>query len=101
MSCKSFQRGQAILYAALIYVILVFAILGCSTIAHAQASDRISSLDLKIRLSKDRTLHVDERFEITNDNGFFDAGFHRRLQLKARRATEDKGGLVSEYSGKG
>ena len=77
MSCRSFQFVQSIPYAILVYAILV-----CSTIANAQPSDRILTFDSKIIVSKDRTLQVEERFEIANDSGFFDAGFHRRLQVK-------------------
>lgn len=60
---------------------VLWAILLCMAIANAQPGDRISTLDAKITVAKDRTLRVDEKFEITNDNGFFDLGFHRRLPV--------------------
>jgi hypothetical protein len=69
---RSLHFVQAILYAIL-----------CSAIAAAQSGDRITTLDSRITVAKDRLLRIDEKFEIANDNGFFDSGFHRRLSVKA------------------
>lgn len=33
-------------------------------------------------MDRDRTMHVQEKFEIANDTGLFDSGFHRRLWIK-------------------
>ena len=54
----------------------------CGGIARAQAPDRILAFDCQITVDRDRTMHVAERFEIVNDKGVFDSGFHRRLRIK-------------------
>jgi hypothetical protein len=54
----------------------------CSGIARAQTPDRIWTFDCQITVDRDRTMHVEERFEIVNDNGVFDRGVHRRLWIK-------------------
>jgi hypothetical protein len=79
---------------------LACAIVLCSAIANAQAGDRISRFDSKIRVAKDRTLHVDETFEITNDNGFLDHGFHRRLAVKAAGPQRIKAGSFQDIRAK-
>ncbi len=50
--------------------------------ARAQTPDRIRAFDCQITVDRDRTMHVEERFEIVNDKGVFDSGFHRRLWIK-------------------
>jgi len=83
---NSLRFEQAILYAFLL----------CVAIANAQSSDRISTFDSKITIARDRTLRVDEKFGITNDNGFFDLGFHRRLPAKAAGAQRTKAGSFQD-----
>jgi hypothetical protein len=66
---------------------LIPALFVCGTslgagIARSQTTDRISTFTSRITVDRDRTLHVQERFEITNDQGVFDNGFHRRLRIK-------------------
>jgi hypothetical protein len=65
-------------------------------VANAQAGDHILTFDSKIAVAKDRTLSVDERFEITNENGFLDAGFHRRLPVKPSRPQRAKAGSFQD-----
>ncbi len=72
------------------------AILFCSAIANAQTGDRISTLDIKVAVAKDRTLRVDEKFEITNANGFFDAGFHRLLPIRPAGPQRVKSGSFQD-----
>ncbi len=54
----------------------------CGGIARAQLPDRILVFDCRITIDRDRTLHVEERFEIVNGSGIFDSGFHRQLRIK-------------------
>ena len=54
---------------------LLGATLLCTRIANAQTSDRISAFDSEIKVDRDRTMHVKERFQISNDSGSFDKGF--------------------------
>ena len=54
----------------------------CGGIARAQTPDRIMAFDCRITVDRDRTLHVEERFEIVNGSGIFDNGFHRQLRIK-------------------
>jgi hypothetical protein len=75
---------------------ILYAILLGSAIANAQPGDRISTLDSKITVAKDRTLRVDEKFEITNDNGFFDLGFHRRLPVEPSGPQRAKAGSFQD-----
>jgi hypothetical protein len=60
-------------------------LIGCALLAclilQGQTSDRISSFNSEITVDKDRTVHVHEKLQITN-NGFFDRGFHRRLEIR-------------------
>src|SRR5437016_995619 len=51
-------------------------------IATAQTTDRILAFECQITVDRDRTMHVAERFQIVNDAGVFDSGFHRRLWIK-------------------
>jgi Predicted membrane protein (DUF2207) len=85
-SHRSSRFVQAILYALLL----------SSAIANAQTGDRISRFDSKITVAKDRTLYVDEKVEITNDNGFLDRGFHRRLPVKASGPQRTKAGSFQD-----
>lgn len=66
----------------------------CSAVANGQTGDRILSLDSRVRIAKDRTLSVEERFEITNDYGYLDGGFHRSLTAKAEGPQRAKPGSV-------
>lgn len=50
-------------------------------IARAQNTDRISALYSKITVDRDRTIHVQETFDLVSNRGFFDGGFHRRLAI--------------------
>ena len=68
----------------------------CSAIASAQPGDRISTFDSNITIAKDRTLRVDEKFEIANLNGFFDLGFHRRLPVKRSGPQRIKAGSFQD-----
>ena len=54
----------------------------CGGIAKAQTPDRILAFDSQITVDGNRTMHVAEKFEIVNDWGVFDSGFHRRLGIK-------------------
>ena len=51
-------------------------------IATAQTTDRILAFESQITVDRDRTMYVAERFQIVNDAGVFDSGFHRRLWIK-------------------
>lgn len=66
----------------------------CSALANAQAGDRIVSFDSKVTITRDRTLFVEEWFEIANENGYFDSGFHRRLVAKPCGPQRAKAGSV-------
>jgi Predicted membrane protein (DUF2207) len=60
----------------------VCAIFLCGGVASAQTPDRILAFESQITVDRDRTIHVAEKFEIANDSGVFDGGFHRRLRIK-------------------
>lgn len=45
-------------------------------------------------------MHVEERFEIANETGFFDAGFHRRLGIKPTSPQRAKPGSFQPNSAK-
>jgi hypothetical protein len=64
----------------------------CGGLASAQTSDRILTFDCQITVDRDRTMHVAERFEIVNDTGVFDSGFHRRLWIKPANSQRVKAG---------
>src|ERR1700747_1489050 len=49
----------------------------CAGMAAAETADRILSIDSHITVDPNRTMHVQEKFEIVND-GAFDSGFHRQ-----------------------
>jgi hypothetical protein len=76
---------------------LITRIFVCGTIlwaglAGAQTTDRISAFDSKITVDRDRTMHVQEKFEIANDSGLFDSGIHRRLGISPASAQRAKPG---------
>ena len=62
--------------------LFVCGIFLCGGIARGQNTDRISALYSTITVDRDRTMHVEEKFEIASNRGFFDGGFHRRLGIK-------------------
>jgi len=62
--------------------LFVYSSLLCIGLAGAQTPDRVQTFDSQITVDKDRTLHVEERFEIVNGSGIFDSGFHRQLRIK-------------------
>jgi predicted membrane protein DUF2207 len=62
--------------------LLVYSSLLCVGIARAQTPDRIRTFDSRIIVDRDRTLHVEERFDLVNGSGIFDSGFHRQLRIK-------------------
>ena len=67
----------------LIVRLFVFgAVLYGAGITNAQSTDHISVMDSKVKVDMDRTMHVQESFEIVNDTGFFDSGLHRLLRIK-------------------
>jgi hypothetical protein len=72
----------------------------CGGIARTQIPDRILTFDSKITVDRDRTMHVEERFEIVNDNGVFDSGFHRRLWIKPVNPQRLKAGSFESVSAK-
>jgi len=62
--------------------LFVYSNLLCIGLAGAQTPDRVQTFDSQITVDKDRTLHVEERFEIVSGSGIFDSGFHRQLRIK-------------------
>lgn len=60
----------------------------CGGIGSAQTDDKILVFDSKIKVDRDRTMHVEEEIEIANNTGLFDEGFHRRLHIKPVRPPE-------------
>ena len=86
--------------AAWLVPVTFYAILLCGATANMLADDRISTFDSEITIAKDRTLRIDEKFEITNDNGFFDSGFHRQLRIKQPGAQRAKAGLFQDIRAK-
>jgi Predicted membrane protein (DUF2207) len=72
----------------------------CTGIVTAQSADRILTFDSKITVDRDRTMHVAERFEIANETGFFDSGFHRRLRIKPISPQRAKPGSFQATSAK-
>jgi hypothetical protein len=69
-------------------------------IARAQTTDRILAFECKITVNRDRTMHVEELFEIVNDSGVFDSGFHRRLWIKPVNPQRVKVGSFESVSAK-
>jgi hypothetical protein len=72
----------------------------CGGIARAETPDRILAFNCRITVDRDRTLHVEERFEIINDSGVFDSGFHRRLWIKPVSPQRVKAGLFESVGAK-
>ncbi len=64
----------------------------CAGIAGGQTPDRILAFDSEIKVDRDRTLHVEEKFEISTESGTFDAGIHRRLWIKGVNPQRAKAG---------
>ena len=60
----------------------VCAALICAGTATTQTGDRILTFGSQITIDRDRTMHVDEKFEVVNDSGVFDSGIYRRLWIK-------------------
>jgi hypothetical protein len=69
-------------------------------IARAQTPDRILAFDCRITVDRDRTLNVEERFEIVNGSGIFDSGFHRQLRIKPISPQRVKVGSFQPVGGK-
>jgi len=67
-------------------------------IAPAQSLDRILTFHSEITVARDRTLTVSEKFEIVNDAGLFDDGFHRRLWIKAAGPQRARAGRFQALS---
>lgn len=61
---------------------LICLLLTFAEIARAQSADRIMTFHSEITVARGRTLTVSEKFEIVNDTGLFDDGFHRGYGLK-------------------
>lgn len=72
----------------------------CDGIATAQTTDRILDLESHITVDRDRTMHVAERFQIVNDTGVFDNGFHRRLWIKPVNSQRVKAGSFQSVGAK-
>lgn len=79
---------------------LVCGSLLCTGIATAQSPDRILTFDSRITVDRGRTMHVEERFEIANETGFFDTGFHRRLGIKPTSPQRAKPGSFQPIGAK-
>jgi hypothetical protein len=71
---------------------LVYGFLLCGGIVTAQTPDRIRTVDSKITVDRDRTIHVEERLEIANVSGAFDNGIHRRLRIRPAGPERAKAG---------
>ena len=72
----------------------------CGGIAGAQSTDRILAFECKITVDRDRTMHVEELFEIVNESGVFDSGFHRRLWIKPVNPQRVKAGSFESVGAK-
>ena len=77
---------------SLVLCLLVCGTFLCGEVVRAQSTDRISAFESRITIDRDRTIHVRETFEIANDAGLFDSGFHRRLRIKAANPQRVKPG---------
>lgn len=62
---------------------VVCLLLISAEITRAQSADRILTFQSETTVARDRTLTVSEKFEIVNDTGVFNDGFHRQLWIKA------------------
>ena len=80
--------------------LLVYNSLFCVGIARAQSPDRIRTFDSQISVNRDRTIHVDEKFEIVNDTGVFDDGIHRQLRIKPVTPERRKAGSFQSVDAK-
>lgn len=72
----------------------------CVGIVKAQPTDRILDFESRITIDRDRTMHVQERFEIGNDTGLFDSGFHRRFWIKRASPQRVKPGSFESVDAK-
>jgi hypothetical protein len=79
---------------------VICLLLSDAEIARAQSADRILTFHSEITVAKDRTLTVSEKFDIVNDTGLFDDGFHRRLWIKAAGPQRAKAGGFQSMSAK-
>ncbi len=84
----------------LIAKLFVYSSLLCIGITRAQTPDRIRTFDSQITVDRDRTLHVEERFEIVNGSGVFDRGFHRQLRMKPVSPQRVKAGSFQSVGAK-
>lgn len=85
---------------SLIFPFFVCGTFLCAAIVGAQPTDRILAFDSRITVDRDRTMHVQERFEIANDTGLFDVGFHRRLWIKRVSPQRVKAGSFQSVGAK-
>src|SRR5260221_7221279 len=72
----------------------------CAGIVTAQSPDRIRTVDSKITVDRDRTIHVEERLEIANVSGTFDNGLHRRLRIRPAGPERAKAGSFQSVEAK-
>jgi hypothetical protein len=79
---------------------LICLLLTFAEIARAQSADHILTFHSEITVARGRTLTVSEKFEIVNDTGLFDDGFHRRLWIKAAGPQRAKAGGFQSISAK-
>ena len=96
-ACAEVSRATKISRALMIALVsgsLLFA-----AVANAESSSRIVSFDSKVVVTKARTLEVNERVEIANDDGLF-GGFHRRLRLKPASRERSKPGSFESIQAK-
>ena len=97
-ACAEVSRATKISKALMIALVsgsLLFA-----AVENAESSSRIVSFDSKVVVTKARTLEVNERVEIANDDGLFDGGFHRRLRLKPASRERSKPGSFESFQAK-
>jgi hypothetical protein len=73
-------------------------LLFCGLPLAAQTTEQIQAFHSLIKVDRDRTIHVNERIEIINDNGFFDDGVHRRLQIKPASSERVKAGSFDGFA---
>ena len=69
-------------------------------IAKSQTSDRIVTFDSRVKVDRDRTLHVEERIAIFNDTGVFDNGLHRQLRLAPASPERVRAGSIESVAAK-
>src|SRR5437879_4177488 len=74
-----------------------FVLLLCGASLTGQ-TERIQAFDSLINLDRDRTIHVTERIEIVNDNGYFDGGVHPQLRIKPASAERANAGSFDAFA---